>query len=164
MGAAHLRDPRSTSRRSAGAFEAPPRRSPGVSRLTLSRPRDLFRGFEEVPIDVLTIRDAQMTVFRREALAAFVRRLSSDILAERPKEERLHGPTLARAVEEGVEGALSLGLFDPAQVARFVACRLRHGEGFPSAHPWAQAVVDDPLLTPAQALARIEAGPTEAAP
>lgn len=113
---------------------------------------------------MLTIRDAQMTVFRREALTAFVRRLTHDILAERPKHERPQDPTLARAVEEGVEGALSLGLFDPSQVARFVACRLRHGEGFPAAHPWAQAVVDDPLLTPAEALARIEAGPTEAAP
>lgn len=110
-----------------------------------------------------------MIVIRREQLAALTDRGVEGFaraLAERLRQEG-RWPTLrsesdaVQAVVEGVAEALRLGLLAEPHVERFVVCRLVHGDGFPLAHAWSRALVDDASLTPVQLLERLEAHAAE---
>lgn len=106
---------------------------------------------------MLTIRNEQMQTLAQARYDAFEQSLSALVAASQS------GPCGGRSereiraiVQAGITASAALGLHLEQEIRRITLCMAKHGVGFTDTEAWAQAVVNDVLLSPGEKLWRLE--------
>lgn len=97
----------------------------------------------------LTIRNAQLSMFRQLRIAGFVDNLLSYLAGEYPRHaDRLGTEGLRELVERSIEAAAMLGIHLEGAIGAFIELRLLYGEDLERApdREWARNILAHPTL------------------